>query len=178
MTILIKNGTIIDPAQDINETGDILIEDRKIKEIRLSHSRKKPGRGKGRAPGSRIIDAEGLVVTPGLIDLHVHLREPGFEYKETIRTGTLAAVRGGFTIVCCMPNTYPVNDNASVTEFIIRKASQEGCCTVFPIGAITKGQKGEELAEIGTMRNEGCLAFSDDGTPVMNSLMTDDEEGP
>jgi dihydroorotase len=171
MTILIKNGTIIDPAQDINETGDILIEDHKIKEIRLSPSRKKPGRGKRSAPGSRIIDAEGLVVTPGLIDLHVHLREPGFEYKETIRTGTLAAVRGGFTAVCCMPNTYPVNDNASVTEFIIRKASQEGCCTVFPIGAITKGQKGEELAEIGTMRNEGCIAFSDDGTPVMNSLM-------
>ena len=119
----------------------------------------------------RIIDASGLFVLPGLIDMHVHLREPGFEYKETINTGTMAAVKGGFTTVCCMPNTYPVNDNASVTEFIKRKASQEGYCTVLPIGAITKGQKGEELAEIGTMRNEGCIAFSDDGQPVMNSMI-------
>ncbi len=103
--------------------------------------------------------------------MHVHLREPGFEYKETIKTGTMAAVKGGFTTVCCMPNTYPINDNASVTEFIKRKAEQEGLCTVLPIGAITKGQKGKELAEIGTMRNEGCIAFSDDGLPLMNSLI-------
>jgi dihydroorotase len=102
--------------------------------------------------------------------MHVHLREPGFEYKETIKTGTAAAIRGGFTTVCCMPNTLPVNDNASVTEFIIRK-SLEGLCTVLPIGAITKGQKGEELVEMGTMKDEGCIAFSDDGLPVMNSLM-------
>jgi dihydroorotase len=120
---------------------------------------------------SRIIDAKGLYVLPGLIDMHVHLREPGFEYKETIKTGTRAASKGGFTTVCCMSNTYPVNDNASVTEFIIRKAAQEGYCTVLPIGAITKGQKGKELAEIGTMINEGCIAFSDDGHPVMNSLI-------
>jgi dihydroorotase len=119
----------------------------------------------------RIIDAKGLVVMPGLVDMHVHLREPGFEYKETIKTGTMAAVKGGFTTVCCMPNTYPVNDNASVTEFIIRKAAKEGFCTVLPIGAVTKGQKGEELAEMSTMRNEGCIAFSDDGQPVMNSLI-------
>jgi dihydroorotase len=112
-----------------------------------------------------------MYVFPGLIDMHVHLREPGFEYKETISTGTMAAVKGGFTTVCCMPNTLPVNDNASVTEFIKRKASQEGHCSVFPIGAITKGQKGEELAEIGTMRKEGCIAFSDDGQPVMDSLI-------
>jgi dihydroorotase len=103
--------------------------------------------------------------------MHVHLREPGFEYKETIKTGTMAAIKGGFTTVCCMPNTFPVNDNASVTEFIKRKASQEGYCAVLPIGAITKGQKGEELAEIGTMKNEGCIAFSDDGQPVMSSLI-------
>jgi dihydroorotase len=101
----------------------------------------------------------------------VHLREPGFEYKETIQSGTLAAVKGGFAGVCCMPNTFPVNDNASVTEFIKRKASQEGHCMVFPIGAITKGQQGIELAEMGTMRDEGCIAFSDDGQPVMNSLI-------
>jgi len=108
---------------------------------------------------------------PGLIDMHVHLREPGFEYKETIKTGTEAAVYGGFTTVCCMPNTYPVHDNASVTEFIIRRAAEEGSCPVLPIGAITKGQKGEELAEMGTMVKEGCIAFSDDGSPVMNSLI-------
>jgi dihydroorotase len=101
----------------------------------------------------------------------VHLREPGYEYKETIKTGTAAAIKGGFTTVCCMPNTYPINDNASVTEFIIRKAALEGLCTVLPIGAITKGQKGEELVEMGTMKDQGCVAFSDDGLPVMNSLI-------
>jgi len=172
MRIFIQNGHIIDPSQGINGIGDILIEGGKIKEIGLqtpSH----PTIGEGGHSDSelRIIDAGGLMVLPGLIDMHVHLREPGFEYKETINTGTLAAVKGGFTTVCCMPNTFPVNDNASVTEFIKRKASQEGHCTVLPIGAITKGQKGEELAEIGTMKKEGCIAFSDDGNPVMSSLL-------
>jgi dihydroorotase len=119
----------------------------------------------------KTIDATGYLVMPGLIDMHVHLREPGFEYKETIKTGTGAAIHGGFTTVCCMPNTYPVHDNASVTEFIIRRAAEEGSCPVLPIGAITKGQQGEELAEMGTMVNEGCIAFSDDGSPVMNSLI-------
>ena len=103
--------------------------------------------------------------------MHTHLREPGFEYKETIKTGTNAAVKGGFTTVCAMPNTNPVNDNSSVTDFIIRKAIQEGACTVYPIGAITKAQRGEELAEMGIMSAEGCVAFSDDGRPVMNSLI-------
>jgi len=188
MRILIKNGHIIDPSQGIDRVGDILIEDGKIKEIRIqkipSSNPPTPPLAKGGKGGfarwgqevgnesdSRIIDAKGLYVLPGLVDMHVHLREPGFEYKETIKTGTMAAVKGGFTTVCCMPNTYPVNDNASVTEFIIRKAAQEGYCTVLPIGAITKGQKGKELAEIGTMINEGCIAFSDDGHPVMNSLI-------
>lgn len=164
--IIIKNGHIIDPSQGIDGVGDILIEDGKIKEISTQHSALSTS-----SSAHRTIDAIGLYVLPGLIDMHTHLREPGFEYKETIKTGTKAAVKGGFTTVCCMPNTYPVNDNASVTEFIIRKAAQEGYCTVLPIGAITKGQKGEELAEMGTMRNEGCIAFSDDGRPVMNSLM-------
>jgi dihydroorotase len=176
MRILVKNGHILDPSQKIDGTGDIFVEDGKIEEIKmrkaLPHSPgTKGGRKKGNEADLRIIDASGLLITPGLIDMHAHLREPGFEYKETIRTGTLAAVKGGFTTLCCMPNTFPVNDNASVTEFIKRKASQEGYCTVLPIGAITKGQKGEELAEIGTMRNEGCIAFSDDGRPVMNSLI-------
>jgi dihydroorotase len=173
MKIIINNGRIIDPSQGIDGTGDIFIENGKIREIRMPAPPplSKGGRRGVSAPDLRTIDASGLLIIPGLIDMHVHLREPGFEYKETIKTGTSAAVRGGFTTVCCMPNTFPVNDNASVTEFIKRKASQEGCCSVLPIGAITKGQKGEELAEIGTMRNEGCVAFSDDGQPVMNSLI-------
>ena len=176
MKILIKNGDIIDPSQGIEGMGYILIEDGKIKEINIQkaapHTPISKGAHKGGDdPEFRTIDAKGRKVFPGLIDMHVHLREPGFEYKETIKTGTMAAIKGGFTTVCCMPNTFPVNDNASVTEFIKRKASEEGCCSVLPIGAITKGQKGEELAEIGTMRNEGCIAFSDDGQPVMNSLI-------
>jgi dihydroorotase len=175
MRIFIQNGHIIDPSQGIDGIGDILIEDGKIKEI-ITKSKEqiaKSGEQKFQPPelDIRTINAEGMLVLPGLIDMHVHLREPGFEYKETINTGTLAAVKGGFTTVCCMPNTFPVNDNASVTEFIKRKASQEGHCTVLPIGAITKGQKGEELAEIGTMKKEGCIAFSDDGNPVMSSLI-------
>jgi dihydroorotase len=173
MNTVIRDGKIIDPSQGIDGVGDIFIEDGKIKEVALhkSPSHSKGGRRQGNDPELRVIDAKGLLIMPGLIDMHVHLREPGFEYKETIQTGTMAAVKGGFTTVCCMPNTLPVNDNASVTEFIKRKASQEGHCAVLPIGAITKEQKGEELAEIGTMRNEGCIAFSDDGQPVTNSLI-------
>lgn len=175
MRILIQNGHIIDPSQGISGTGDILIEDGKIKDIKIK-SREQRAESKEQKPQTpnlelRTINAKGMLVLPGLIDMHVHLREPGFEYKETISSGSLAAVKGGFTTVCCMPNTFPVNDNASVTEFIKRKASQEGHCTVLPIGAITKCQKGEELAEIGTMKKEGCIAFSDDGNPVMNSLI-------
>ncbi|NWF76172.1 MAG: dihydroorotase [Nitrospirae bacterium] len=174
MKILIKNGHIIDPLQGIDGIGNILIEGGKIAKIKMQKTPPIVTKGTRRVGNDselQTIDANGLFVIPGLIDMHVHLREPGFEYKETIKTGTMAAIRGGFTTVCCMPNTFPVNDNASVTEFIIRKASQEGHCFVLPIGAITKSQKGEELAEIGTMRNEGCIAFSDDGNPVMNSLI-------
>lgn len=171
MRILIKNGHIIDPAQGIDGIGDILIERGKIKEVRMQKAKAKIPKSKIQNPKSRTIDAKGFIVMPGLIDMHVHLREPGFEYKETIKTGTTAAVKGGFTTVCCMPNTFPINDNASVTEFIMRKAAEEGSCSVLPIGAVTKGQKGEELAEMGTMVKEGCIAFSDDGYPVMNSLI-------
>jgi len=175
MKIAIKGGHIIDPSQATDWIGDIFIDNGRIKEVRKQsatlRSLGKGGQSGRDDPGFRTIDAKGMFVLPGLIDMHVHLREPGFEYKETICTGTLAAVKGGFTAVCCMPNTFPVNDNASVTEFIKRKASQEGHCMVFPIGAITKSQKGIELAEIGTMRDEGCIAFSDDGQPVMNSLI-------
>ncbi len=183
MRILIEKGYIIDPSQGIDGVGYVVIEEGKIKEIRSQKSKVRnqetptpqppPGKGetrKGLPTETRTINAEGMFVIPGLIDMHVHLREPGFEYKETIKTGTAAAIRGGFTTVCCMPNTFPINDNASVTEFIIRK-SLEGLCTVLPIGAITKGQKGQELVEMGTMKDQGCIAFSDDGLPVMNSLL-------
>jgi dihydroorotase len=165
--ILIQNGRIIDPSQGLDAIGDIVISGGKITEI-ITAKLKQKGNDKKQY---RVIDATDMLVMPGLVDMHVHLREPGFEHKETIKTGTMAAVKGGVTTVCCMPNTFPVNDNASVTEFIKRKASQEGYCRVLPIGAITKGQKGNELAEIGTMRKEGCIAFSDDGQPVMNSLI-------
>jgi dihydroorotase len=171
MKIHIKNGHLIDPSQGLDGIGDIFIENGKIKKITMKSKEQKAKSKESLKASDRTIDAKGCVIMPGLIDMHVHLREPGFEYKETIKTGTGAAVHGGFTTVCCMPNTYPVHDNASVTEFIIRRAAEEGSCTVLPIGAITKGQRGEELAEMGTMVKEGCIAFSDDGSPVMNSLI-------
>ncbi len=166
LNLIIRNGHIIDPSQGIDGRGDLLVEDGKIKEVFQDSEFRIQDTAK-----YVIIDASGLYVLPGLVDMHVHLREPGFEYKETIRTGTMAAVRGGFTSVCCMPNTKPVNDNETVTEFILRKAYAEGASYVYTIGAITKGQKGEELAEMGMMREAGCVAFSDDGFPVMNSLL-------
>jgi dihydroorotase len=176
MSLLITNARIIDPSQKMDKVCDIVIEDRKIREIHAHGAR---GRGQGTkgnkeqtpAGGDQVIDAKGMLVVPGLVDMHVHLREPGFEYKETIKTGTEAAVRGGVTSVCCMPNTNPVNDTPGITEFILRKAIQEGSCSIFPVGAITKGQKGEELAELGMMFDAGCVAFSDDGRPVMDSLV-------
>jgi len=116
-----------------------------------------------------MIDARGYIVVPGLIDIHTHLREPGYEYKESIKTGSLAAAAGGFTSIACMPNTYPTNDNASVTRYILTKASTEGLVNIYPIGAITKGLKGENLSEIGELKEAGCVALSDDGSSVMNS---------
>ena len=176
MKALVQNGRLIDPLQGIDEICDIHIEGGRIQEVRKrggaeARKKKNPAVRAARLPGYQVIDATGMYVVPGLIDLHVHLREPGFEHKETIKTGTGAAARGGFTSVCCMPNTRPVNDNASVTEFILSKARVEGSCSVLPIGAITKGQKGEELAEFSLMREAGCVAFSDDGRPVMDSLL-------
>ncbi len=162
MNILIKNGHIIDPANNIDEQLDLLIFDGKIAKIG------KPG--SIAANGAQVVDAAGKLVVPGLIDMHVHLREPGFEYKETIETGTTAARSGGFTTVCCMPNTNPVNDNRSVTEFILSQA-KKAAAHVFPIGAITKGSKGEELAEMSELSDAGCPAVSDDGKPVMNAAV-------
>jgi len=174
-SILIKNGHIIDPSRGIDGIGDLVIENGKIKTVRSQESgvRSQNKNTKLLSQNSelRTIDAAGLYVFPGFVDMHAHLREPGFEGKETISSGTMAAVRGGFTSVCCMPNTEPVNDNETVTEFILRKTYAEGACYVFPIGAISKGQKGEELAEMGMMYEAGCVAFSDDGRPVINSLL-------
>jgi dihydroorotase len=162
--IIIKNGHIVDPSQDIDGPGDILIEDGLIKA--LGNGAAGPGAFRG-----KVINASGMLVLPGLVDIHTHLREPGFEHKETIRTGTIAAVMGGFTSICCMPNTNPVNDNATVTTFIIKRAKKEGACKVYPVGSVTKGQDGEELAEFGMMYESGCIAFSDDGRPVTGSLV-------
>jgi dihydroorotase len=163
MKVLIKGGRIIDPSKEFDEVGNLLIEDGKVK------SYPRDSKELEKNPEIQVIEAQGMVVAPGFIDLHVHLREPGFEYKETIRTGCEAAAASGFTSVVCMPNTNPVNDNASVTEYILLKARTEGIVNVFPVGAITKGQKGEVLAEIGEMWEAGCVAISDDGRPVMNS---------
>jgi dihydroorotase len=165
MRTLIKGGQIIDPGR-MNTIADVLIEDGKVQviDVNLQGTLKDP-------ESVTIIDAKGLIVCPGFIDLHVHFREPGFEYKETIATGVASAVAGGFTTVCCMPNTSPVNDSQSITEFILRQAKIADKARVFPIGAITKGSKGEELAEIGELHEAGCVAISDDGIPVMNSLV-------
>ena len=163
MNILIKNGHVVDPSGGIDGLCDISIKSGRILAVAPK------GKLKKIQDKAKTIDATGRFVLPGLVDMHVHLREPGFEHKETISTGTHAAVRGGFTSVCCMPNTSPVNDNAGITEYILRKAQEEGKCNVFPIGAVTKGQRGEELAEFGMMLEEGCVAFSDDGRPVVDS---------
>ena len=162
MNLLIKNGRIVDPVNQADQVADLLIADGKIMQI---------GQEISVAPNTETIDATGQWVVPGLIDLHTHLREPGYEYKETIRTGTLAAAAGGFTTICCMPNTRPVNDSQAVTEFILRKAATEGVVNVLPVGAITKGSQGEEISEMGDLREAGCIAVSDDGRSVMNSAV-------
>ena len=166
MRILIKGGRVIDPGR-VNGPADVLIDNGTIVAV---GQKLDPPAGKA-DPATTIIDARGKLVLPGLVDLHVHLREPGFEYKDTIQTGTAAAVAGGFTSVCCMPNTSPVNDNQAITEFILEQARLAGNAHVFPVGAITKGSEGKELAEIGELRHAGCVAISDDGQPVMNSLI-------
>jgi len=161
MKRLIKDGRVIDPKNKIDDTLDILIEDEKIVKIGKKLT----------ASGAEVIPAAGMVVAPGFIDMHVHLREPGNEEAETIATGTKAAAAGGFTAVACMPNTNPVNDNESVTEFIVNTAEEEGVVKVYPIGAITRGQEGEFLTQIGELRKAGCVAVSDDGYDVMDNLL-------
>ena len=159
MNKLIKGGRVIDPSQGIDKVLDILIEKGKIKAIDENIT----------TENAEIIDASGKIVTPGLIDIHVHLREPGYEAKEDIQSGSISASAGGFTSVACMPNTNPPVDNKSVVEFITEKAKRVGLINVYPIGTVSKGLKGKELSEIGDMKHSGIVGISDDGEPVMNS---------
>ena len=161
MKVLVKSGRVVDPANNIDEKLDILIVDGKIAELSANID----------AGDAEVINAAGLLVTPGLIDMHVHLRDPGLEYKEDIISGTRSAAAGGVTSVACMPNTSPVNDNLAVTRYIISKAQEQGSANVFPIGCITKGLKGEVLAEMGELKSGGCVGFSDDGLPVKDGEM-------
>ena len=163
MSILISGGLVVDPALGLEEVRDLLVEDGRI--VALEPPGAIP------AEGREVIDARGLVVAPGLIDMHVHLREPGEEYKETIETGTAAAARGGFTGVACMPNTRPVNDSSAVTRFILDQADRMGRARVYPVGAISQGSLGESLSEYGELKAAGCVAVSDDGRPVMHALL-------
>jgi dihydroorotase len=159
-SLLITNGRVVDPSQELDAKLDVLIEDGVV--TRVDRKIKS---------NASVLDAAGLVVAPGFIDLHTHLREPGQEHKETIRTGTLAAVAGGYTAVCAMANTAPPNDERAVTEMIIAEAARRGACRVYPVGAVSKGLKGEALAELAELRAAGCVAVSDDGRPVYNAQL-------
>jgi dihydroorotase len=158
--LLVRGGRLIDPASGVDATLDVRLRDGKVAEI-----------GKALAPGQgeSTLDATGLVVSPGFIDLHTHLREPGFEYKETIETGTRAAARGGFTTVCAMPNTEPAMDSRSVIEFVLERARTTAAVRVLPIGTVTRGRAGKVLAELAELADAGCIAFSDDGSPVADA---------
>jgi len=162
--LLIKNGRVLDPASKTDAVRDILLDGETIAEIAA------PGKI-SRANGAEVFDAAGFIVAPGFIDMHVHLREPGQENSETIETGTKAAARGGFTAVCCMPNTRPVNDNASITRFIVDRAKVHGHVRVWPIGAASVGSKGEDISEIAAMRDAGIVAVSDDGKPIATAKL-------
>jgi len=161
-TLFIEGGRVIDPASGVDGVRTVVVRDGVVAEVaeRLARPRDVPS-----------IDARGRWVTPGFVDLHVHLREPGQEYKETVETGARAAVAGGFTAICAMPNTRPVNDNASVTELVLARAAAAGLARVYPVGAISKGSEGQELAEYGELKAAGCVALSDDGRPVASSAL-------
>jgi dihydroorotase len=160
MNLLLTNGRVVDPTQRLDAKVDVLIEGGVIADV-----------GKKLRTDGETIDASGLVIVPGLIDLHTHLREPGQEHKETIATGTRAAVAGGYTAVCAMANTLPPNDERAVTEMIIAESARNGACRVYPVGAVSRGLKGEELAELADLRAAGCVAVSDDGKPVSNAQL-------
>jgi dihydroorotase len=162
MRILLRNGRVIDPSRDLDDTRDVLIEEGKIAKVDT---------GIPKDGVEQVYDLNGLVVAPGFIDMHVHLREPGREDKETIESGGMAAAAGGFSSVACMPNTTPVNDDQSVTDFILTQAAAVSPVNIFPVGAVSKGLKGQELSEIGSLVRRGCVAISDDGMPVQNGFL-------
>ena len=162
MTVIVKGGRVVDPASGRDGTFDVQIDGDRIVRV----GRDLP------VNGARVIDIPASwIVAPGLIDIHVHLREPGQEHKETIASGTASAVAGGFTAVACMPNTEPINDHAGITQFILKKAAEAALARVYPIGAVSLGSKGEQLAELGEQKAAGCIAFSDDGRPVATALL-------
>ena len=156
--VLLRGGRVVDPSRNLDQTLDVLLRDGVVAKVDEKLA----------AKGAEVVEAAGFVVAPGFVDLHTHLREPGFEYKETIATGTRAAAAGGFTSVCAMANTDPVPDDAPTVAFVVRRARETGVVRVYPIGAVSKGLKGVELAEIGSMKAEGIVAISDDGKPVVN----------
>jgi dihydroorotase len=160
MNLLVRGGRVVDPANRLDGPADVLIQDGVVRRV---------GPRLAAPAGTPVVDAGGRVVTPGLIDMHVHLREPGEEHKETIATGTRAAARGGFTAVACMANTRPVNDTRAVTDYILAEARARGAVRVYPIGAVTRGLQGRELADLGELAEAGCVAYSDDGRPVMSA---------
>jgi dihydroorotase len=160
--LLLKGGRVVDPASGVDGILDLLIEDSVVRRV----GRNIP------VDGAEVFEVpKGAIVAPGLIDIHVHLREPGQEHKETVATGTASAVAGGFTAVACMPNTDPVNDHAGITQFILKRAHEAGLARVYPIGAVSLGSRGEQLAELGEQKNAGCIAFTDDGRPVATALL-------
>jgi dihydroorotase len=165
--LLIRGGRVIDPAGGLDAVADVLVRDGVVAEVGQGED----GRGISPPPGTRVVDAAGLVVTPGLVDLHTHLREPGFEEKETIRSGTMAAAAGGFTTLCCMPNTEPALDTAAALQFVLRTARATGAVRVYPIGAVTRGRKGKVLAEMAELAEAGAVAFSDDGDCVADGAV-------
>ena len=169
MKLLLTGARIIDPAQNIDSRTDIFLEDGKI--AKTGTNLAKSTKSKDSEEITKIIDLAGMIIVPGLIDMHTHLREPGFEYKETIASGAAAAVAGGFTSIACMPNTNPVNDNRSITEFIRRKATEAALANVYPIGAISKKSEGSQLTEFWDLKEAGIAALSDDGKPVMDAAL-------
>jgi dihydroorotase len=165
MSLLVNNARLLDPSQNLDGLGSLLIMEGTVAAIGASAA------ADPRAAGAEVLDAGGMLVCPGLIDLHVHFREPGQTAKETIETGSRAAVAGGFSSVCAMANTRPVNDSVAITEMMLSRAAKAGLCRYFPLGTVTKGAAGEELTDYGTLKAAGCVAFSDDGLPVLNAAI-------
>ncbi len=165
MSLLVKNVRLLDPAQALDGPGSLLVVDGKVAAIGADAATHP------QAAGAEVLDGGGAVLAPGFVDLHVHFREPGQTRKESIETGSRAAVAGGFTAVCAMANTKPVNDSVAITEMMLTRAAKAGLCRYFPIGSVSREMKGEELADMGTLKAAGCVAFSDDGLPIMNASL-------